>query len=154
MENYIEIEQKIDQYLKNEKIEFSCCFLGGVNEREIEETEKALNVILPNSYKFFLKKYGSGGIEGMTFWGIEANKKQVEEYTVVAITEEYRKNGLPHNLIVVEENGDYVTCLETDKMNKDKECPVVTWSCYDEDEIVPLEKDFYTYLLNRIEDYI
>ena len=154
MEQFNEIEKVIEKYLANEEEPFSNCFLGGVSEEIICKVESRLEVLFPESYKLFLKKFGSGGIGGMMFWGIEDKKESIERYTVVAITEEYRKKGLPHNLIVFEENGDYISCLETDKMNTNNECPVVTWSVYDEDGIVFLEEDFSSYFLSRVEEYV
>lgn len=154
MKQYSEIQKAINKYLLSEDKRLENYFLGGVSSEKISMAEEHLGVIFPDSYKFFLENYGSGGIGGMLFWGIESGKKQIEENTVIVITEEYRKKGLPNNLVVFEENGDYISCMETDKMNDENECPIVTWSIFDNDGIVFLEKDFYTYFLSRIEDYV
>lgn len=37
---------------------------GGVTDRHIKEIEKDLKVTLPDSYKWFLTEYGSGGAFG------------------------------------------------------------------------------------------
>ncbi|MGG1575013.1 SMI1/KNR4 family protein [Fictibacillus sp. NRS-1165] len=40
-------------------------FTGGVNERQIAVVEAGLGVQLPESYKWFLTSYGSGGLFGV-----------------------------------------------------------------------------------------
>lgn len=154
MFNSKEIEDKIEKYCDNENKNIKDLFFDGAMLSEINAIEEKLGVKLPNSYKWFLGKYGSGGIGAMEFWGIESNKNNVNSYTVVSITEEYRKKGLDLSLVVFEENGEYITCLDTSKMNKNNECPVVTWSNYDLDGIVFKENSFYSYLLQQIEDYL
>lgn len=154
MFNSKEIEEKIEEYCENEGKKIEDIFFSGATLSEIAAVEKKLEVKLPKSYKWFLEKYGSGGIEGMEFWGIESNRSDVNNYTIVCITSEYRKKGLDLPLVVFEENGDYVTCMDTSKMNEEDECPVVTWSVYDSDGIVFKEDNFYSYLLSKIEDYL
>lgn len=154
MFNSIEIEEKIKKYCELENKNMEDIFFDGATLLEISAVEEKLGVKLPNSYKWFLENYGSGGIGGMEFWGIENNKKDVNSYTVVSITEEYRRKGLELSLIVFEENGEYITCMDTSKMDENNECPVVTWSNYDLDGIVFKEDNFYSYFLERIDDYL
>jgi len=47
------------------KTEIKKIFAGGVNINITEEIEKDLNVILPESYKWFLKEFGHGGLAGL-----------------------------------------------------------------------------------------
>lgn len=148
------IEEKISEYLEEEELEFDDCFMGGVSEEVIRLVEQKLDVTFPVSYKLFLEKYGSGGIDGMTYWGTESNSDDIEQHTVVVITNKYREKGLPDSLVVFEDLGEYVVCLETSKMDENGECPVVTWSYHDNDGIAFCEDNFYTYFLNQIEDFI
>ena len=154
MERFLEIEKIIEQYVNEEDGELSNYFVGGASDNKISMAEEKLGVNFPNSYKLFLKKYGTGGIDGIMFWGIEENKDTIDKCTVVAITEEYRKKGLPNKLVVFEENGDSVTCLDTENMNENNECPIVTWSIYDEDGVVFLDEDFCSYFLELVEECI
>jgi len=154
MSKYEIIENKIEQYLQEEEKQFEKCFLGGVSLEKIKLVEKRLEIVFPKSYIFFLEKYGSGGVEGIVFWGIEGEEVDIEKATIVLITEEYRKKGLPHNLVVFEETGEYVVCLDTSRIDEEGECPVVTWSDYDNDGVVFSEKNFYMYFLNKLDDYL
>ncbi|WP_340452534.1 SMI1/KNR4 family protein [Peribacillus butanolivorans] len=40
-------------------------FTGGVSEDKVKETEQKLQVSLPESYKWFLRNYGYGGLFGV-----------------------------------------------------------------------------------------
>ncbi len=152
MLDYKKIDEKIKEYLKNEEQEFDDCFLGGVSLEKISLVEKKLGVQFPTSYKEFLKKYGSGGIDGIIFWGIENNNVDINKNTVLFNTEKYRKKGIPDDLVVFRDVGEYVVCLETKKMDKNAECPVVTWSYHDKDGIIFCEKNFYIYFLKCVEE--
>ena len=57
-----------------------------------------------------------------------------------------------HLLVAIEDLGEYIRCLDTSKMNKNNECPLVTWSYYDKDGIVFSDNNFYTYFMGQIED--
>jgi hypothetical protein len=46
-------------------------FTGGVSEDKVKETEQKLQVSLPESYKWFLKNYGSGGSFGIDIIGYD-----------------------------------------------------------------------------------
>jgi antitoxin YobK len=60
---------------------------GGVDDNRIIEVEKELNVILPESYKWFLREYGHGGVAGVTILGIGLSGVP----SVVRFTQRYRK---------------------------------------------------------------
>ncbi|MCY7862687.1 SMI1/KNR4 family protein [Bacillus haynesii] len=96
---------------------------GGESEDKIAYIEHHLNVVLPESYKWFLKNYGSGGISGVEIIGYE-----LEGAYVVEQTEDYRKYyDLPDGIVVIEYVDEFSYCLDTNKM-EDGECPVIVWA--------------------------
>lgn len=97
-------------------------FVGKLTDDKIEFCEKSLNVILPESFKWFLKEYGTGGMNGVEIIG--GGLAQVP--SCVESTKDWRQYGLPNKLVIVEDNGEWQYCLNTEKM-KDGECPVVDW---------------------------
>ena len=46
-------------------------FYGKISEDDIKLVEKSLGIIFPESYKWFILNYGSGGICGVEILGIE-----------------------------------------------------------------------------------
>lgn len=150
MFNYDIIENKIKQYLEEENEDITSYFDKGVSEEQIQSVEEFLSVTLPESYKWFLKKYGAGGINGFELFGIESGI-DIKNCSLVTITEEYRKKGLHDNLVIIEYQGEYVTCLNT---SNQEECNVVTWSLFDNDDIVQKEENFYVYFQEKLEDYL
>lgn len=122
-------------------------FTGGIDEHQIQGVQRELKVVLPNSYQWFLKNYGSGGIFGVDVLGVA--KSNI--HSVVIETERFRKLGLDESLIVIENIGEYVYCLKTDRM-ENGECPVVVW-----DREVGIDRteeanNFYDFLLKRLID--
>src|SRR5699024_504702 len=96
---------------------------GGIDDGQIMIVENELEVILPESYKWFLRTYGSGGIFGVDILGVgQSNKARVVEYT-----KDYRKLGLNNDLVIIENADEFVYCLYTSKMESN-ECPVIAWS--------------------------
>ncbi|WP_413368137.1 SMI1/KNR4 family protein [Lysinibacillus sp. 3P01SB] len=59
--------------------------------------------------------------------------------TCVIETEEWRKYGLPMDLVVIQNYGIGVHCLDTSRL-VDNECPVIEWSQDDEDEMNEYKK--------------
>ncbi|WP_026679441.1 SMI1/KNR4 family protein [Fictibacillus gelatini] len=115
--NYIEVERFIQENAEDDD------FTGGISDEDILEIEKMLNVKLPESYKWFLRKYGSGGIYGVDILGLG----KVGPPQVVSVTYDYRKYyGLIDGIIVIEYIDEFSYCLDTNKM-KDGECPVILW---------------------------
>lgn len=105
----------IQKFLEENK-EFSI-ITEGVSENEIHEIEEELEVSLPESYKWFLKEYGSGGAYGTMILGGE----------VVEQTKEYRTfYDLIPGLVVIEYIDEFSYCLDTNRM-VDRECPVILW---------------------------
>ncbi|MEE0663959.1 MAG: SMI1/KNR4 family protein [Collinsella bouchesdurhonensis] len=92
----------------------------------------------------FLRKYGHGGIGGVTVFGVELDGSMVfaEE------TEEYRPDGLPDGLVVVENCDERLYCIDCSSGK------VVSWSPYDGDGVVEVYEDFDSHLLGRFNDAI
>ncbi|MGY4713584.1 SMI1/KNR4 family protein [Bacillus amyloliquefaciens] len=95
---------------------------GGVTDKHIKEIEKDLKVTLPDSYKWFLTEYGSGGVFGTMILGYDSHGAEVVDQT-----KEYRTfyNLIP-GLVVIEYIDEFSYCLDTNKM-VDGECPVILW---------------------------
>ena len=66
-------------------------------------------------------------------------------------TKDWRQYGLPEKLVVVEDNGEWQYCLDTENM-KDGECSVVDW-----EQGVGIGKkkysDFYEFLAQRFHNF-
>ncbi|AHZ14501.1 putative phage protein YobK [Bacillus velezensis SQR9] len=93
-----------------------------VTDKQIKEIEEDLKATLPDSYKWFLTEYGSGGAFGTMILGYDSHGAEVVEQT-----KEYRTfyNLIP-GLVVIEYIDEFSYCLDTNKM-ADGECPVILW---------------------------
>ncbi|MFJ5794342.1 SMI1/KNR4 family protein [Bacillus atrophaeus] len=99
---------------------------GGVTDKQIKEIEEDLRVTLPDSYKWFLTEYGSGGALGTMILGYDSHGAEVVEQT-----KEYRTfYDLIPGLVVIEYIDEFSYCLDTNKM-VDGECPVILWDNQD-----------------------
>lgn len=123
-------------------------FCSSIADKVIEDIERDLDLVLPESYKWYIKKYGCGGI-GIDIYGVTKTDRKL----VVEETLRYKNKGLPQNLVVIADVGEYIYCL--DLRTKDREdCPIVSWSYYDKDGIVKTSNSFYKFLIDDIEDTI
>jgi len=126
-------------------------FMGGVNEDTIREAARILNITFPKSYHWFLKQYGSGGLNGIDINGCE---KPAADASVVYHTKLYReKYDLPLQYIVLEDIDGSVTCLDTNQMN-DGECPVVFWSRFSKELYAITYENFSEYLLESLQESV
>ena len=110
-------------------------FYGRVEEDDIRVVEKNLNVNFPESYKYFIRNYGSGGICGVEILGVE-NK---EDSSVIYATKRYQDLGLEDGCVVIEDLGEFIMCIDTkdegkiirwDRVNKSKEYRYMTFDEY------------------------
>lgn len=131
------ISQLIKEYEKSGDFSYS-----EFNESLITEAENILDVKLPNDFVWFLKKYGSGGIEFEVFGIFQSELEFVDE------TLYNRKYGLPSNLIVIENCDEFVNCLDCDNGK------VCNWSCYDKDGLIYTYDSFLYYLIDQLNNYI
>ena len=161
LDNVSSKRQEVKELIKSlrqkyEDIDINMIYVMPNNDidKKIREAEEILNIKLPESYLWFLRNYGSGGMEDFDYFGIECERDDVTMFTVVYMTMEYRKKGLNNALVVIEHNGDYVTCLDTSKRNSEGENPVVTWSWLDSGKIISKSDSFANYFFEKINDYI
>lgn len=136
--------KKVEGFLNDNKDHAT--FTGGVFEEKVEFIENQLNVNLPESYRWFLKTYGSGGIYAANILGYD-----LVSASVVEKTKEYRElYNLTEGLVVIEDIDIFAYCLDTNKM-VDGECPVVVWATqggYGR----TVEQDFLTFLFERLKE--
>lgn len=122
-------------------------FTGGVDERHINTVQNELGVELPESYKWFLTTYGSGGIFGVDILGVGKSNRP----RVVVQTKSYRDIGMDNNLVVIEDAGEYAYCLHTSKIEKG-ECPVIVWNLNGGLDDYNRAMNFYEFLSQRLLD--
>lgn len=95
-------------------------FFGGASEEDIRNAEEMLGLKFPQSYREFLKEYGSGGICGVEILGVQGNLGA----SVVKATERWRNIGLDIGLIVIEDSGEFVRCMYSADVNDNR---VFSW---------------------------
>ena len=140
----MEKRDKIIELITSNKKVFDGAFLERkATDEEIENAEKELGFSIPDSYKWFLKEIGHGGyfFEFMGY-GMDGSAIFVEE------TLNYRKNGLPNNLLIIENCDEYVYCIDVLTDN------IVSWSAYDNDGVIDTGMDFYDFFIDCIENAI
>ncbi|MDO8156494.1 SMI1/KNR4 family protein [Bacillus toyonensis] len=126
-------------------------FMGVVNEDTIQQAAQMLNLTFPNSYLWFLKQYGSGGLDGMDINGCETT---AADSSVVYHTKLYRETyNLPEQYIVLNDIDGTVTCLDTKQM-KDGECPVVFCSRFSKELYAITYENFGDYLLDSLQESV
>lgn len=91
-------------------------FFGEVSEEYIKNAEEKLGVKFPNSYRDFIKKFGSGGICGVELEGVQGKLGA----SVVDVTERWRRLGLDKNLIVIEDSGEFARCMYCADINDNR----------------------------------
>ncbi|MFJ7929000.1 SMI1/KNR4 family protein [Peribacillus sp. NPDC096448] len=138
--NYSELQVFIKKYGEDDD------FTGGIGEDNVKETEQKLQVSLPESYKWFLRNYGYGGLFGVRIIGYGFTGP-----AVVDTTKDHQKYyDLIDGLVVIEDIDEFAYCLDTNKM-KDGECPVITWD-NQEGYGVKLADNFLDYFIERLEE--
>ncbi len=114
------IYSKVETFINENKQ--NAIFTEGASHENITRIEEILQCELPISYKWFLEKYGAGGLFGVLVLGYNFDHASVADKT-----KEYKQHyGLADGLVVIEDVDFFAYCLDTNKM-KDGECPVVEW---------------------------
>ncbi len=118
-------------------------FTGGIDHIKISDIEKQLCIKFQESYKWFLSKYGFGGIFGVEILG--CGKAGVA--SVIRETERYRKLGLPLDYVVISNSDEWVYCLDLKDGDK-YDCKIISW-----DRIIGVRKieaeSFYEFILQE-----
>ncbi|XOQ15351.1 MAG: SMI1/KNR4 family protein [Shouchella clausii] len=122
-------------------------FTGGVDGKQIDYIQDTLKLKLPDSYKWFLTNYGSGGLYGVDILGVA--KSNIA--TVIIETESYRDLGMSENLVVIEDIDEYAYCLDTSNM-ENNECPVIAWNKQGGLDDYNTAENFYEFFSQRLMD--
>lgn len=108
-------------------------FPGPASEEEIQQAEAELNVVFPNSYRWFLRTLGGADFP-LEIFGLEPEWRLNEAasfWNVVYITQSERSESepkMPTPLVPFTPDGmGNHLCLDTASMSKG-ECPVVFWN--------------------------
>ncbi|MCY9465745.1 SMI1/KNR4 family protein [Bacillus velezensis] len=138
------IYSKVENFINENKQ--NAIFTEGASHENITRIEEILQCELPISYKWFLEKYGAGGLFGVLVLGYN-----FEHASVADKTKEYKQHyGLADGLVVIEDVDFFAYCLDTNKM-KDGECPVVEW-----DRIIGYQdiaaESFIEFFYNKIQE--
>lgn len=78
------------------------------NNETRQRAEDALNVHLPEQYVEYLKMFGHGGVAGVEILGV----CQSGSLAFVDSTQLYRRHGLPENLVIIENQDEWMTCID------------------------------------------
>lgn len=113
-----------------------------VTDEIIEKAESFLEIRLPHSYVEYIKKYGHGGIGGFEILGVGKNGAMV----FVETTLEYRNQGLPHELVVIENCDEWLECIDC---NTGK---IISWDLSNYSKVD--FECFDDYLISRLNDVI
>ena len=97
------IEEMISAYVEEKD------FYGETTEEQIVKTEGFLGFKFPKEYREFVKMYGSGGICGVQIAGIEGDLGA----SVIKATERWRRLGLDKSIVVIEDVGEFIMCMNT-----------------------------------------
>lgn len=122
-------------------------FTGGVDKAQITFVQNELGVELPESYKWFLLNYGSGGMFGVDIQGVGNSTRP----PVIVHTKRFRDLGMEENLVVIENAGEYAYCLYTSK-TENGECPIIAWNRVGGLDDYYTAKNFYEFLSQRLLD--
>lgn len=123
----------------------------GITHENLGVLEKLLNVNLPKSYKEFLLTFGYGGIFGRYILGFE---KPPTDGTVIDFTREYLQKGIPKGFVVIEDVHEFLYCLNTNELDEEFECPVVSFCPHSKPSIRIEYASFKEFLEDLIEEGI
>jgi hypothetical protein len=138
------VYSKLHEFIKTNRKE--AYFTGGVSDEKVQETEIILQVPLPDSYKWFLRNYGSGGIFGVDIIGYGLTGP-----AVVDATKDYQKYyKLIDGIVVIESVDEFAYCLDTNKM-QNGECPVILWDNQEGYGFTAAD-NFLDYLIESLEE--
>lgn len=135
------IVDKLKELIEGNSIHKLC----GATEVAIKKIEDQLNVVLPQSYKWLIREYGSVSFDGFEINGTGMNNSLI----CVQSTNSWKDFDIPDGYVVIYEPGaDWIYCLDTNQM-KDGECPIVAW--YQGQTIGEQEaENLYQFILSQI----
>lgn len=116
---------------------------ANVTDGMLNGAEKRMNIKIPEEYRSFLKEFGHGGISGTEVLGVGKNGVLVFERETL----KYRTYGLPNELIVIENCGEWLYCLNSDNGS-------VVMCSGRSANYTEAFGDFETYLYDRVNDML
>lgn len=111
-------------------------------EEMLTSSQRLLGVTIPQQFVDYLREYSHGGIGGVEILGVGISGRMIFLDTTI----DYRKYGLPHNLLAIENCDEWLYCLDCDTGE------VVSWSQVD--GVLPGYPSFDDFLLQDLEDAI
>jgi antitoxin YobK len=98
-------------------------FSGPSSEEQIQAAERELGVRFPKSYRTFLHQYGSGNLDGIEIFGLQADRLSGDVVMINQLTTD-----VPSHLIrFTNDIGNYSYYLDSSQMNEEGECPVIVF---------------------------
>ncbi|MBZ5753276.1 SMI1/KNR4 family protein [Metabacillus rhizolycopersici] len=88
-------------------------------------------------------------MQGGIFWVDILGVAKSNIASVVIETERYGKLGLAKDLVVIENCGEYVYCLDTSKL-ENNECPIIVWDRQAGIDEMIEANNFFEFLLERL----
>lgn len=100
----------------------------GASPEEVQEAERELSVVLPDSYRAFLGEFGWGAFAHWELYGLGADVPSHLHLVRITLEErrEFHPLTPPHLVPVLNNGGGDLYCLDTSRL-VDGECPVVFW---------------------------
>jgi len=136
--------EQIEALIKAHAEVFQDAFLMTTpSDEALRNAGQELGFAIPESYRWFLKRYGHGGFF-FEFLGYGLNGDAL----FVRETLRERENGLPENLLVIENCDEYVVCIHADSGK------IVSWSRYDHDGVIVKQPSFEDYLIDCLQNAI
>lgn len=132
-----EIVKLIEEYQKPKSFNHA-----PFSKEERARAQQELGVDLPEEYVAFLNRYGHGGLDGFEILGVGLDGSNI----FLQATIDYRKHGLPKNLVVIEDCDEWLECLDCDTGE------VVSWSM--DGDIAPTAPNFDDFLLEEIDNAV
>lgn len=96
--------------------------VGKPSIEKIAEYENKIGLNFPETYRWFLREYGAGGIGSVDILGIDP-----DDYSdVLSYTKDKRQNGLEHKYIPIFDCDEFIYCIDTEDKQTDGST-VIRW---------------------------
>jgi hypothetical protein len=130
---------------------------GPKDEELVAKAEQYLDLKLPNSYRDFLRRWGTLSVGPDEFYGVIDEDFETSSVpdAVWFTAKKRRELQLPHELVpVFNADGDEYYCLDTSRMDDSHECPVVTWDVSGRRVVEQRAPTFGDFLWARVSDLV
>ena len=145
-ESVITVQKQIDDLLTGPSK--SIIIGGGASNEKIQQLENYLNVSFPESYLWFLRKYGSIIAYGVEIEGVQ-RLGEAKDWHIAWLTLRERQAGLPNKYVIIDREDDTIYGIEAGNYELDSK--VFSWS---RQRNVQREESssLYTFLSNTLEE--